>query len=181
MKRKHRKRALDELLSQLDDRDYDVREYALFQLALILERCNPQLDAGDLPDYYTGNLTRDLLRLRLSREEQSAVGARLAQLAACNRHSHSSSIWTLAKLNGEVGVPVLLGIVISAGEKFDNDSAVQACEALRNWLTPSEDAHAVPLDSEALPALLHVLRQWQERDNENLRRNSEKVICLLEQ
>ena len=181
MKRKHRKRALDELLSQLNDRDYDIREYALFQLALILERSNPQLDAAELPDYHTGNLRRDLLRLRLSREEQIAVGARLAQLAARNRHSRSSSIWALAKLNGEVGAPVLIGIVLSAGEKFDNESAVQACDALCNWLTPSEHAYAAPLDSEALPALLTVLRQWQERDNDNLRRSSEKVICLLEQ
>ncbi len=180
MKRKYRKRALDELLSQLNDRNFDVREFALFQLALILERSNPQIDHAAMTDYHGENLTRDLLRLRLSPEEQTAVGARLAQVAAYNRQSRSSSIWTLAKLNGATGVPILVGIVLSAGEDFDNESAVQACDALRNWLNQSEEDCDGLHDSEALPTLLRMLRQWEKRDNDQLRRRSAQVIDLLE-
>ena len=180
MKRKHRKRALDDLLSQLDDRDFDVRENALFQLSLILERSNPSIDVAEIPEYHAENLTRETLRLRLSHEEQTAVGARLAQLAARNRASRSTAIWTLSKLNKEIGISLLSGVLLSSGETFDNDAAVQACDALRNWLSPSLEALDDPLDSSVLSGLLPVLRQWSERDNDNLRRNSEQVIRLLQ-
>ena len=179
MKQKYRKRILASLLSDLDDRDYDVREYGLFQLALILDRGNREANAAPLPEFYAENLTRDLLRLRISPQEQAEVGARLARLIALHRQSRSTAIWTLAKLKANIGLPVLLGLVRSLGEKLDNDNAIQVCDGLRNWLELEGALLASLLDSDATNLLFRLLSQWRERKNVNLVERSTIVIDLL--
>lgn len=179
MKQKYRKRALHDLLARMDDRNYDNREHALFQLALVLDRSNQRIEAAKLPEYYAENLSRDLLRLRLSQAEQAAVAARLARLVESKRQSRSTAVWTLAKLNAEIGLPVLLDLVRSIGEKLDNETAIQVCAAMRNWLKLDAEHIDSLLDHDASILFLRVLRQWRERGNGHLKADSTTVSDLL--
>ena len=103
MKQKHRHKTLDDLLARLRSGDFDTREYALFQTALLLELRNRSSDSARWPAYFAENLTRELMRLRLSDAEQARVAAAVSRLAETYPAHRATAIWTLSKAGAIAG------------------------------------------------------------------------------
>lgn len=134
MKKIRRERALAELYVGLSSRDFDKREYAIFQLALLLQRSQSGVAGRDAPDLYHENLSRDLLRIRMSPQEQREAAEALAQAIARFPESRSSALWTSSQLSAEIGLPFVLAIAREDGERLDVEAAYQVCRALAHWL-----------------------------------------------
>ena len=135
MKKIRRERALAEIYSGLSSRDFDEREYAIFQLALLLQRRQPSAAGIDAPYLYHENLSRDLLRIRMSPAEQGEAAEALAQAIARFPESRSSALWTSSHFSAEIGLPFVLAIAREDGEQLDAEAAYQVCRALAHWLT----------------------------------------------
>ncbi len=135
MKKILRERALAELYAGLLDWDFDEREYAIFRLSLILQRS--QADAADrhAPDFYGENLTRDLLRIRMSTAEQREAAEALAQVMADFPKSRPSALWACSQLSTEIGLPLALAKAREYGGQLGDEAAYQVCRALAHWLT----------------------------------------------
>ena len=73
MKKRYRDRALAELLDRLESRDFDRREHALFELAIMLRRANQQA-GGDDP-LSAADLPRELSRIRLTGWTSSGISS----------------------------------------------------------------------------------------------------------
>ena len=135
MKRARRDRRLGQLHSALDSDDYDAREFAMFQLAMLLRRARGSLPSGDWSDQYPEGLSRDLLRIRLSQADQARAVARLARLLERYPESRATAFWALGEASAEVGLASALAAIQALGDQLSGEAAYQACKALRAWLT----------------------------------------------
>lgn len=175
MKRKNRQDVLQALMARADDRDFDEREHALFQLALVLERSHPRSASG--PDIYSENLDRQLLKLVLSEAEQEEVVGFLARLTAIRRDSRPTCYWALGKAKGTVLLPTLLLLLQAQGEQMDAESAYQAalalCNSLSEPLTPLLIEHLRDHNPRAL------LEKWSRSKDERLVAVAKKAMDIV--
>ncbi len=148
MKRARRERAFGQLYSALDSADYDEREFALFQLTLLLRRANGTLPAGDWTDQDAEHLPRELLRLRLSPKDQAEAVARLAQVLAHYPGSRASALWAMGEASAPVGLPAVLAALQAHGDQLSDEAALQLCRAFLRWLAP--DSNEKPQAGDAL-------------------------------
>lgn len=178
MKRRFRQKALNALFAQLQSEDFDRREHALFLLALLLRRANPNTSQGDLPEHDSESLPRELQRLRLDAQEQGQIADRLALLIRGRRESRMTAFWTMGKLAAEIGWAPTLTLLQFCGEQLDGEAATQVCRALRRWL--ELDAWSAPLlkGSDA-SEFANLIRVWAASDIEGLQREASAVLGLL--
>ncbi|MCY4019898.1 MAG: hypothetical protein OXG39_10875 [Chloroflexi bacterium] len=177
MKRRRRMRALEDLLRQLDANDFDEREYALFQLGLILDRSN--LEEGD--ELAARSLSREQLRLRLSRQEQKMVAEDLSGLALRVKEGRASAIWTLGKVERVALMGPLLALIETVGEQLADEAAYQACCALGKCLE-KEDGISVPVHASLRDAKLKtILDRWRRGGDRRLELSASKAIAMIEQ
>ena len=132
MKKAYRVRALTELIDRLESRDFDRRENALFELAIMLRRANPA--ARDEDPLSAADLPRELSRIRLSLEDQRGFVDRLIQLVVSRRESRASAFWALGEAAASAGWEPVLYLLEACGDQLDTEAAFQACRALRLWL-----------------------------------------------
>ena len=132
MKKAYRDRALAALAERLESGDFDRRESALFELAVLLRRVNrttrddDPLSAAELP--------RELSRIRLTPGEQRRIADRLIQLSVRRRESRASALWTLGAVAAEAGWEPTLNLLAGCSDQLEGEAAYQACSALRRWL-----------------------------------------------
>lgn len=177
MKRQGRMRALEDLLGQLSSNDFDEREYALFQLGLILDRSN--LEADD--ELAARSLSREQLRLRLSSDEQQMVAEDLSQLALRLSESRASAVWTLGKVEGVVLLGPLLALIEATGEQLSDEAAYQACCALRKCLEKG-DSISLPVRARLRAAKLKtILDRWRQRGDKRLQNSAGRANAMIEQ
>lgn len=175
MKRAHRLRALDSVYDQLRSDDFDSREHALFQLALLLRRSHRDADNHAQPDYATDSLPRHLLRLRLTPDEKRGAGEQLTQVITKRPKSRATAIWTLGELEAEFALEAAVESIVKVGSQLESEAAVQACLALGGWLSADESALA-PVDRAELRALLH---GWAGRADGRLAKSAEDLLAQL--
>lgn len=174
MKRAHRDRALNRLFADLRSGDFDTREYAIFQLALMLRRANNRsaIPADELADEH---LSSTLLRIHLSPADQARVTARLAEMLGRHADSRASAIWALGEVAADHGFPALIAAIRAHGEHFSHEAAYQACQALRHWL--EAEAGDRPIDALLDDgAAMRWLRRWSRSDDPRLARNALAVV-----
>lgn len=180
MKKKYRDIALNELLETLKNKDFDIRENALFQLGLMLERSNNGETLSDAPDIYSDNLSREMLRMVLGKDEQNRVIDALSRLIATQKDSRPTAFWTLSKAKGELALIPLLALIKAVGHQLNNEAAYQACLALKEWLNSDL------LDNEDIQEQLKLqnptsaLERWQESKDERLADAVDDVLELLD-
>ncbi|MDE2856220.1 MAG: hypothetical protein OXN94_00075 [Chloroflexota bacterium] len=177
MKRRRRLRALEDLLTRAASNDFDQREYALFQLGLILDRSN--LEEGD--ELAARALSREQLRLRLSSGEQEMVAERLSQLAIRLKESRASVIWTLGKVDGVVLLGPLLALIDAIGEQLSNEAAYQACCALGKCLEKEDGVSAAVRASLGDARLKTILDRWRQGGDKRLQMTAGRALALIEQ
>ena len=166
-------RALEDLLARLASNDFDQREYALFQLGLILDWNN--LEEGD--ELAARALSREQLRLRLSSDEQEMVADHLSQLALRSKESRASALWTLGKVEGAVLLGPLLALIESIGEQLSDEAAYQACCALGKCLTEGPPFRASLRDAK----LKTILDRWRQSGDKRLQMTAGRAIAMIKQ
>ena len=178
MKKKHRDQALNQLLDRLESRDFDRREHALFELAIMLRRTN-QRKAVDDP-LSGAELPRELSRIRLALDEQRHIVDRLLRLIVSQRASRASAFWTLSAAAARAGWEPVMHLLKACGEQLDGEAAYQACRALRTWLESRElsdelvERGIAACDTEAL------LRRWSGLGDARLARAVQDLSNLLD-
>lgn len=177
MKKVHRERALNELFARLQSADFDRREHALFQLALLLQRSNHV--SSDAPAMGSESLPRELTRIRLSPEEQRQVVDKLSLLVASRHESRPTAFWTLGEVAATSGWEPTLALLNSCGAQLDTEAAYQACRALRRWLDSGALSSEQVESSIAAFDLVACLHTWSEKGDKRLSLAAKAVIEFL--
>ena len=159
MKRARREGALSQLYADLESGDFDAREYAIFQLALMLRRGSGGVSDAD--DYQAdAHLSRTLLRIRPSPADHERIASLLLRLISRYADSRASAIWALSEVQVDSGFAAVVAAIRAHGDQFSDEAAYQACRALRTWLDAAEFA---PSQVNALlddDGALKWLRRW---------------------
>lgn len=177
MKKRRRMRALEDLFTRLTSNDFDEREYALFQIGLILDRSN--LAEGD--ELAARTLLREQLRLRLSSDEQEMVADHLSQLALRFKDSRASALWTLGKVEGAVLLEPLLALIESIGEQLSDEAAYQACCALGKCLENRDSICASVRASLRDAKLKTILYRWRQGGDKRLQVTASRALAMIKQ
>lgn len=177
MKKKHRDRALAELFDRLESREFDRRENALFELAVMLRRAN-QRNTGDDP-LSTADLPRELSRIRLSMEEQRNIIDRLIQLVVSHRESRASVFWALGEAAPGPAWEPVLHLLRACGDQLDGEAAFQACRALRLWLQSGRLSDELIQREIAICDLSALLRGWSRTGDMRLTRAALDLTDIL--
>lgn len=165
------------LLSRLETRDFDRREHALFELAVLLRRANPRpSDDGPLG---AAELPRKLSRIRLTLGEQRMIAERLLQLAISCRESRASAVWTMSKAAANEGWGPILRLLDACGDQLTGEAAFQTCRALQVWLSSGEISSEMARQTVALGRLPVLLGSWSRADDTRLSRAARDVLDLL--
>ncbi len=178
MKRARRDRVLSRLYADLESADFDIREHAMFQLALMLRRATDSAPTSD-SFHEDEHLSRDQLRLRLSSGDQAQVVARLLRLVSRQARSRATALWALAEVSSDIAFAPLLSAMRECGDQFSDEAAYQACRALRRWLEMDD------LDRRLLDALpdeaghLSCLKRWSRSNDPRLAKSADAVIRHL--
>lgn len=177
MKKIHRDRALTELIDRLESRDFDRRENALFELAVMLRRANHRA-AGDDP-LSAANLPRELARIRLTSDEQRKIVDRLMQLIVSHRESRASAFWTLGETAARTAWEPVMYLLEACGDQLNSEAAYQACRALRIWLHSGELSDELVQRGIAACDPRDLLNSWSRTSDRRLTRAAQDLIDRL--
>lgn len=180
MKKKYRDKALNALFEELHHKDFDTRENAMFQLGLMLERSNQGDVLADAPDIYSDNLSREMLKIALGKDEQNRVIDNLSRVIVTYKDSRPTAYWTLGKANGELGFVPLLSLIQATGHQLNNEAAYQACDALRRWLQAGVIDDASRAEQLNMQNPKSVLERWSDSRDERLADAVDDVLGLLD-
>ena len=180
MKRAFRERALSRLYADLESGDFDRREFALFQLALMLRRAK---DEPPSPDDFPAeeHLSRELLRIRLSPADQEQIVAHLVRLVTRQADSRATALWALGEVSTDYAASALLSAAEEHGDCFSTEEAFQTCRALCRWLERDDR------DRRLVNALIDAcgprswLGRWSRSSDARLAKLANTVISLARQ
>ena len=177
MKRRYRERALNDLFARLQSDDFDQREHALFQLAMMLRRASTDESAAAGFEFESDRLPRDLQRMRLSMDDQHRIVEQLALLITSRRESRATGFWTLGEFEAAAGQELTVALLMQHGEELSDEAAYQACRALRRWLDRSA---AVTLEPERdRSRIIGLVAGWARSDNSRIALEARAVLELL--
>ena len=179
MKQKHRHKTLDDLLARLRSGDFDTREYALFQTALLLELRNRSSDSARWPAYFAENLTRELMRLRLSDAEQARVAAAVSRLAETYPAHRATAIWTLSKAGAIAGLSSMAELLHYCGAQLESADALLACVGICAWLESPAEAGLQDTNRSTIDSLRSTASDWSRRGDARLSSACGRLIALL--
>ncbi len=180
MKKKYRDQALNELINELNAKDFDARENTLFQLGLLLERSNKGDSLANVPDIYSDNLSRELLRLSLSDKEQNRVIDNLSRMIATENESRPTAFWALGKAKGELAFAPLLALIQATGYRLNNEASFQACDTLQRWLQDGLADDKNRAEQLKLQDPTPIIQSWLESSDERLVASAEDVLEMLD-
>ena len=149
-------------------------------MGLLLERSNKGDGLANVPDIYSDNLSRDLLRLTLSNKEQNRIIDSLSRLIATENESRPTAFWTLGKAKSDLAFPSLLALIQATGYKLNNEASFQACDTLRRWLQEETSDEKNRLAQLKLQDPTPMLESWLESSDERLVASAEDVLDLLD-
>lgn len=176
MKRANRERAMNHLYAELKSAEFDTRENALFQLALMLRRSQNARPSADWTDYDSEHLSRDLLRIRLSPADQERIARHLAQMMTTCADSRASVFWALSEVSAPVGFATVMSATAEFGDQLNDEAAFQACRALLKLLETDEAVASRANELLADPAASPVLRRWSRSTEFRLAKSADAVI-----
>lgn len=177
MKRARRDRVLSMLYADLESGDFDVREFAMFQLALMLRRSKANAPISE--DYYEDErLTREQRRIRLSSGEQARIVDHLLRVASRHAESRASAFWALAEVSSEAALVPVLSVIGESGGQLSDEAANQACRALRKWLELADPGQFLLNALLAEDGPLMRLRRWSCSSDARLAKSANAVISL---
>lgn len=165
--------AWNQVLREAVHADYDTQQFALFQIGLVLQRHNPNVNPDS--DVTEETLSRELLRLTLNYERQAAAVEYLAALVEKQPDNADSFLYAMSNARPPSLVEPLITVLTTRGATLDDAAAFQALRALEFCLRDGDTAVQQRLSQAALDDLL---AQWATRDDDLV---SEKAATLQEQ
>ncbi len=177
MKRAKRERVLSSLYADLGSGDFDVREFGMFQLALMLRRAN---DSAPMSDsiHEDEHLSRDQRRIRLSSGDQAQIVDHLLRVVSRQAESRATAFWALAEVSSDVDFAPVLSVIGEYGGQFTDEAACQACRALRKRLEMKGFdgclIHALLEDD----GIVMRLKRWSRSSDARLAKSANAVISL---
>ena len=180
MKRANRERAMRRLYQDLESIDFDVREFALFQVAMMLRRSQCTRASADWTDYDSEHLPRDLLRIRWSPADQERIVRQLARMITTCPESRASAFWTLSEVSAQVGFTTVASAIAEHGNQLHDEAAYQACRAILRWLESGDVAASHARRLQADPASSGALSRWSRSTEARLAKIAKDVIELAQ-
>ena len=177
MKKIQRDRALSALLDRLESRDFDRRENALFELAVMLRRANQR--AGGADPLGGAELPRELARIRLTPEEQGNIVDRLLQLIVKRPESRGSAFWVLCEAAPVACWEPVLHLLKACGDELEEEAAYQACRALQIWLESGELTDELVQRGLAACNPRALLLRWARTSDRRLKRAAQGLTRSL--
>lgn len=165
--------AWNQILREAVAADYDTQQFALFQIGLVLQRHNPNINPDT--DVTEETLSRELLRLTLNYERQAAAVEYLAALVEKQPENADSFLYAMSNARPPSLVEPLIEVLTTRGATLNDAAAFQALRALEACLRDGDSAVQQQLSQAALDA---VLTHWSARDDDLV---SEKAATLQEQ
>jgi len=144
-------RELTDVLEELESPNQSVREEALSQIALVLERSTfrkVRNAADDEAAFYASQLAPALMAVELTREEQREIVRRISVVAQ-RYPSDVTALWALSKARPDVALGEVLRVAADTSEHHDADWLFQLLVALRNCLLMDESGR-LPLETLSL-------------------------------
>jgi len=165
--------AWEQLLFEAIDKDVDTREYAIFQMGLILERhYQPNLDA---PDLYEENLSRELQRLTLSNDRQKDAIVYLLRVVTDKPASASSAMYAISRTDPNLSMPLIVDFVKENHKKMFSTVAQQIVATCRYALATKDDALVANVKS-----LKPFIKQWaNDKSDEELSNRASALLKKL--
>ena len=176
MKRAYREQAFNRLCADLESADFDVRENALFQLALMLRRSRKATPSADWTDFGSEDLPRELLRMRLSPADQERIVSHLERMLANYAESRASAFWALNEASAHVGFATVASAITEFGEQLNEEAAFQLCRALLLWLESDEVLAGGAIELLSCPGSLQVLGRWSRSTEARLAKSANALI-----
>jgi hypothetical protein len=173
-------RVLEGLSAAVESEDDQIREEAVLQFSMLLERSNlaDSLALGEREaDFYRSMLAPHLATVTLAAHEQAEVVTRLARLVADGRGT-SSMLWAIGKAAPEAGIGPLLRLLCTHSSMFDEEMAYQALVALENFLGASVTAGVERELQASNPAA--VVQVMSGATNPRLAERARAVLAKLE-
>jgi len=177
MKKSRRMEAFNQLLKEAKSKDFDTSEFALLQIALVLEQSN-LVDHKNTPDIYADNLSRELLNLQLNADDQENVVGEIARLIAANSKNRPTLYWALGKAKPEIALPALLGLLKAQGKNLNEETAYQAAISL-HALTKG-DLSAEVQAKIALNDPTDLLEKWADANDDRLADLADDILDNLD-
>jgi len=144
-------------------RDYDEKQYAAFQIGLILERHYHAND--DAPDLYEVHLSRELQRLTLDEARQRETLDYLVALVKADPQSADAFLHAMSRANPRLLAEPLLNLLAEHGRKLRPRSAYQAVLALNGVLRDPDAGITAALRAQSPQPLLAT---WAEDNDDAL-------------
>ncbi len=175
MKRAKRDRALSQLYADVESGDFDIREFAMFQLALMLRRSDGRAPSSEQIDE-DEHLTRDQLRIRLSSDDQAQVASHLLRVVSRHADSSATAFWALCEVASDVAFGPALSVIGDYGEQFNDEAAYQACRALRRWLEMDSRDRRLLKELKGDDGVWSCLKRWSCSGDIRLAKNANAII-----
>lgn len=177
MKKRYRDKALNELFASLGSADFDEREFALFQVALLLWRDTPTETGRQLPEPDWDSLPRALRRMRLGEEEQRKIVDELALVMERRPESRATAFWALGEASADLGWSSTLAVIAACGRQLGLEAAYQACRALHSWLADERFQPEQILEKDDIGTVAEMLVQWTQDDDRRLSKEASAALA----
>ena len=138
MKRAARRRAIVKLYAALKSHDFDAREHALFQLAMLFRLSHRDAASRQREDYEIDSLPRELLRTRLYDKDKREAGVEIANMMSKHPDSRATAVWALSQLEAKYGVPPIMLLFMSEDDVPLENVRKLAESAMLEWVESGE-------------------------------------------
>ena len=138
MKRAARRRAIVKLYAALKSRDFDAREHALFQLAMLFRLSHRDAAIRQREDYEIDSLPRELLRIRLYDKDKREASHEIGDMMGKYPDSRATAVWALTQLEAKYGVPPIMLLMISEENPPPKNVRKLAESAMLAWVESGE-------------------------------------------
>ncbi|GAB1421046.1 hypothetical protein MASR2M15_11790 [Anaerolineales bacterium] len=175
MKQQYRDKALKDLMKRMRSKQFDDQQNAFFQTALVFELNNSEELMSDT--VYTDALDRNLLRLRLSDEDQLALIKVIVQMIASQPILQETCLWCLSRSKPELYIRPFLPVLIQTWNEFSIQSAQETIKLLKK---------AYLLDDETVLEALHkqspegIVLKWSISRKEDLSEPAKDLLSLIQ-
>lgn len=172
------KSVLNELLERAKCENKEVREEAILQIAMLLEKNSI---CPDQPSFYETVLSDHLLSISLDESEQQEMIAELGNLILSEKMT-ASMLWALGKTTSRTALVPLLTWLRNHNRSLDEEAIWQALIALDNFLGLKVDG---TLDCQVADMirdynLTSALQRILETDNPRLKKLGQKLLNRIQ-
>lgn len=167
--------AWEAVLREAVSRDEDEREFALFQIGLVLQRHNTTFTIES--DVHEETLSRELLRLALNPQRQKDAVEYLATLVRNHPKQADGYLFALSNAQPALVAAPLLALIAEMGARLNSKARYHAVMALEGVLRHADDAIKAALQTHDVT---DILAEWEADKDELLASRTSRVLDMID-